>query len=193
MGLRVATLVNLSLLGMDRLEERLTRLLGQAAAARCIPEGVKRFATWAPLLIPCYIPRGADWDYAWSQAETLRRGRPEGLSAVLGGLSWTDWLLLVAGSVIACTTLSALFRWLKAAADCPRWWPRSTARRIDTGMARGMAEGSKRKRPSHWSFWAIIYYASVLCKTPWPNAVQKVMAGNRAANPYSVAESPTVI
>jgi cyclic beta-1,2-glucan synthetase len=111
MGLRVATLVNLSFLGMDRLEERLARFFGRAATARCIPEGVKRFATWAPLLIPYYIPRGADWDYAWSQAEALRSGRPEGLGAVLGGLTVTDWVLLVAGSVVACTALCALFRW----------------------------------------------------------------------------------
>ena len=58
MGLRVATLVNLSFLGMDKLEQRLARFLAPAATARCIPEGVKRFTTWAPLLIPFYIPRG---------------------------------------------------------------------------------------------------------------------------------------
>ena len=58
MGLRVATLVNLSFLGMDKLDERLARFLGRAATAQCIPEGVKRFATWAPLLIPYYIPAG---------------------------------------------------------------------------------------------------------------------------------------
>src|SRR3954468_24705556 len=69
MGLRVATLVNLSFIGVDKLEERLARFLGPAATSRCIPEAVKRFATWAPLLIPFYIPRGADWDYAWHQAE----------------------------------------------------------------------------------------------------------------------------
>src|SRR3954468_25048797 len=66
MGLRVATLVNLSFLGMDRLDRRLSRFLAPAATARCIPEAVKRFTTWAPLLIPFYIPQGADWDYAWS-------------------------------------------------------------------------------------------------------------------------------
>jgi methylase of polypeptide subunit release factors len=41
MGLRVATLVNLSFLGMDKLEERLSRFLAPAATARCIPEAVK--------------------------------------------------------------------------------------------------------------------------------------------------------
>src|SRR5262249_19058393 len=70
-GLRVATLVNLSFLGMDRLEERLARFLAPAATARCVPEAVKRFTTWAPLVIPYYIPRGADWDYAWAQHEAI--------------------------------------------------------------------------------------------------------------------------
>jgi cyclic beta-1,2-glucan synthetase len=114
MGLRVATLVNLSFLGMDRLEERLARFLGRSATARCIPEGVKRFATWAPLLIPFYIPRGADWDYAWAQAEGIRSGRPEGLGAVLGRVAVTEWLLVTAGSVVACTFLCALVRWLRS-------------------------------------------------------------------------------
>src|SRR5262249_398759 len=35
-GLRVSTLVNLSFLGMDKLEERLSRFLSPAATARCI-------------------------------------------------------------------------------------------------------------------------------------------------------------
>src|SRR5207302_3488425 len=81
MGLRVATLVNLSFLGMDKLEERLSRFLAPAATARCIPEAVKRFTTWAPLLIPYYIPRNQDWDYAWSQAERLQTGDHAGLGS----------------------------------------------------------------------------------------------------------------
>ena len=76
MGLRVATLVNLSFLGVDKLEQRLARCLAPAATARCIPEGVKRFTTWGPLLIPYYIPRGNDWDQAWS----ARRGNPQSLA-----------------------------------------------------------------------------------------------------------------
>ena len=75
MGLRVATLVNLSFLGMDRLDAAAGPFLGPAATARCIPEGVKRFTTWAPLLIPFYIPRGRDWDYAWSQSRGAATGR----------------------------------------------------------------------------------------------------------------------
>ena len=57
MGLRVATLVNLSFLGMDKLDERLARFLGPAATAECIPEAVKRFATWAAADSLLYSPR----------------------------------------------------------------------------------------------------------------------------------------
>ena len=60
MGLRVATLVNLSFLGMDRLDEKAARFVRPPATARYIPEGVKRFTTWAPLLIPSYIPIGTE-------------------------------------------------------------------------------------------------------------------------------------
>ena len=31
-------------------------------------EGIRRFGTWAPLLLPFYIPRGAEWDKAWTGA-----------------------------------------------------------------------------------------------------------------------------
>ena len=83
MGLRVATLVNLSFLGVDKLEQRLARFLAPAATARCIPEAVKRFTTWGPLLIPYYIPRGKDWDQAWSQAEVIHSHAQGGLLAAL--------------------------------------------------------------------------------------------------------------
>ena len=76
MGLRVATLVNLTFLGGDRVDEAAGRFLGHGARTRVIPDGIRRFATWAPLLIPYYIPRGADWDKAWTGAETLARGGP---------------------------------------------------------------------------------------------------------------------
>jgi cyclic beta-1,2-glucan synthetase len=72
MGLRVATLVNLSFVGGDRADEAAGRFLGHAARTRVIPDGIRRFGTWAPLLIPFYIPRGAEWDKAWTGAETLR-------------------------------------------------------------------------------------------------------------------------
>ena len=74
MGLRVATLVNLSFLGGDRADEAAARFIGHNGRTRSIPDGIRRFGTWAPLLIPFYIPRGAQWDQAWTGAETLARG-----------------------------------------------------------------------------------------------------------------------
>ncbi len=81
MGLRVATLVNLSFIGMDRLDGRLARFVGRASGARFIHDGVKRFATWAPLLIPFYIPAGENWAYVWNNAE-LTHARASSFSAL---------------------------------------------------------------------------------------------------------------
>jgi cyclic beta-1,2-glucan synthetase len=114
MGLRVATLVNLSFLGMDKLDQRLARLLAPAATARCIPEGVKRFTTWGPLLIPYYIPRGPDWDRAWSAAESIRSHAGPGLLAEFHALPVVPQQLLVAGAVVAATAVSWAIRRLKA-------------------------------------------------------------------------------
>jgi cyclic beta-1,2-glucan synthetase len=103
MGLRVATLVNLSFIGMDRLDERFARFIGPAAAtARCIPEGVKRFTTWAPLLIPFFIPRGKDWDWAWSQSEAIQRASGGGLAETLEHFSALQMALagIAAGLVV---------------------------------------------------------------------------------------------
>lgn len=72
MGLRVATLVNLSFLGMDKLDERCATFVGKDATARFIPEGVKRFTTWAPLLIPFYLPKGQEWDQVFSNGLALQ-------------------------------------------------------------------------------------------------------------------------
>jgi cyclic beta-1,2-glucan synthetase len=79
MGLRVATLVNLSFVGMDVVDEKTARVLGHAIRTRVIPSGLRRFATWAPLLIPFYIPRGSEWIAAWDQAEALSRAHPQAL------------------------------------------------------------------------------------------------------------------
>jgi cyclic beta-1,2-glucan synthetase len=73
MGLRVASLVNLSFLGGDRADEAAARFVGHNARTRAIPDGIRRFMTWAPLLIPFYIPRGQEWDFAWTGAEKLAR------------------------------------------------------------------------------------------------------------------------
>jgi cyclic beta-1,2-glucan synthetase len=99
MGLRVATLVNLSFLGVDAGERKLARYLAPSSTARCIPEAVKRFATWAPLLLPFYIPRGADWDRAWSAAETL---------SAQGGDRWADLLARPLGERLGLLALAVL-------------------------------------------------------------------------------------
>jgi cyclic beta-1,2-glucan synthetase len=112
MGLRVATLVNLSFLGMDRLDERLARFLAPAATARCIPEGVKRFTTWAPLLIPYYLPVGKDWDYAWSTAEQWQRSAPGGRVPALAALPLPGQLLLAAGAAACATAVFSALRLL---------------------------------------------------------------------------------
>ena len=85
MGLRVATLVNLSFVGGDVLDEKAARFLGKAQISRAIPEGVRRFGTWAPLLLPFYIPRGAEWDKAWTAAEQMSAMRPPSYLYLLSG------------------------------------------------------------------------------------------------------------
>jgi cyclic beta-1,2-glucan synthetase len=85
MGLRVATLVNLSFVGGDMADEHAARFLGKAQISRAIPEGIRRFGTWAPLLLPFYIPRGAEWDKAWSAAEQMANVRPPSYLYLLSG------------------------------------------------------------------------------------------------------------
>ncbi len=71
MGLRVATLVNWSFIGLDRVDEKIARFIGPISAQKYIPEAVKRFVTWAPLLIPFYLPRGEDWEYLWTTSQAM--------------------------------------------------------------------------------------------------------------------------
>ncbi len=85
MGLRVATLVNLSFVGGDVADEKAASFLGKAQKSRAIPEGIRRFGTWAPLLLPFYIPRGSEWDKAWSTAEQLSTMRPPSYTYLVGG------------------------------------------------------------------------------------------------------------
>ncbi|MBB4198398.1 hypothetical protein CCR94_22405 [Rhodoblastus sphagnicola] len=85
MGLRVATLVNLSFVGGDMADEASARFLGARGHSRAIPEAIRRFGTWAPLLIPFYIPRGPAWDKAWSAAEIAAKApTPPLVGLVLG-------------------------------------------------------------------------------------------------------------
>ncbi|NLC70718.1 MAG: glycosyl transferase family 36 [Desulfuromonadaceae bacterium] len=100
MGLRVATLVNLSFVGADILDEKAARAIGHSARTRCIPEGLRRFATWAPLLIPFYLPRGADWDYVWNTSAAR--------AAELAGSVWPPLYYLV-GGFLAAMVIAAFF------------------------------------------------------------------------------------
>ena len=110
MGLRVATLVNLSFLGMEKLDNRVARFIGGTTAQKCIPEGIKRFTTWAPLLIPFYIPRGPAWDYAWNKSIELQNAAATGTSPFLATFSGVEWLLLAALSVVVLAGALALRR-----------------------------------------------------------------------------------
>ena len=85
MGLRVATLVNLSFVGGDALDEKAARFVGKEQTSRAIPEGIRRFGTWLPLLLPFYIPKGAEWDKAWTGAEQLALTRPPSYTYLVGG------------------------------------------------------------------------------------------------------------
>ena len=105
MGLRVATLVNLSFVGGDIADERAARWIGHPGRARCIPDGLRRFATWAPLLIPFYIPRGAEWDQVWGEAERMQAGAPSLLPPVEDVLIGYGVVILAALAVAAVARL----------------------------------------------------------------------------------------
>ena len=111
MGLRVATLVNLSFIGLDKLDERIARFIGPSAAQRYIPEGVKRFATWAPLLIPFYLPRGQAWDYVWSTSEAIQNAAGGGgVISTLQSLALPQALALLFLTILICTGISFVIR-----------------------------------------------------------------------------------
>lgn len=118
MGLRVATLVNLSFLGMDRLDERLARFLGPHAAARFIPEGIKRFTTWGPLLIPFYIPGGAAWDQVWDQSKALQLAAVPWIERIWGQ-SLHSGLVAVGVVFAGLAMLSFTLRILRARGEIP--------------------------------------------------------------------------
>jgi len=121
MGLRVATLVNLSFVGADALDEKAARFVGHSARTRVIPAGIRRFLTWAPLLIPFYIPRGRDWDHAWNGAERLSRGPG---AHVLPAVS-TLMVGYAAAGVLSLLVMAAIFgaRRLRGLHTAPRTAP----------------------------------------------------------------------
>lgn len=105
MGLRVATLVNLSFLGMDRLDERCAAFVGPEATVRFIPEGVKRFTTWAPLLIPFYLPKGVQWEQVFSAGQLIQ--------AQQAGADWHQWVwagLMIWPAATLIFTLRRIYR-----------------------------------------------------------------------------------
>ena len=113
MGLRVATLVNLSFVGGDLADEKAARWIGHSGRARCVPDGLRRFATWAPLLIPFYIPRGAEWDQVWGEAERMQASAPSLLPPV------GDVLLGYGVCIGLALLVVAVMRWRGAAAATP--------------------------------------------------------------------------
>ncbi|MFC1576295.1 GH36-type glycosyl hydrolase domain-containing protein [Candidatus Omnitrophota bacterium] len=120
MGLRVATLVNLSFIGLDRVDEKVARFIGPAAAQRYIPEAVKRFATWGPLLIPFYLPRGKDWDHVWDTAQSLKSSQGGGLIQALRSLSTFEKIAVAAAAIALFTGVSFVFRMFRARGERKR-------------------------------------------------------------------------
>lgn len=159
MGLRVATLVNLSFLGMDKLDEKLARFIGPSAAQRYIPEGVKRFTTWAPLLIPFYIPRGAEWDYAWDKSTQIQKAAAEagGFVAWARSLSGAELAAGALGLWAAGTLYFMVRRWRRSSRRVDGAKPVSIANReyrvtaSPTGAATGeiLAKGYDLSRRSY--------------------------------------------
>ena len=112
MGLRVATMVNLSFQGMDKLDEIVAKFIGASTTKKYIPEAVKRFTTWAPLLIPFYIPRGPAWDYVWSQAESVQNAAHKGgIQSYIKSLSVMGMLSIAGLALLICVVVSFVVRW----------------------------------------------------------------------------------
>lgn len=121
MGLRVATLVNLSFIGMDKLDEKIGKFIGPASAQRYIPEAVKRFATWAPLLIPFYMPRGKEWEQVWSTSQAMQNAAVgKDLISQLQSMPVVWFVITMTVAIIICTALSSIFRALHKRAKARR-------------------------------------------------------------------------
>ena len=146
MGLRVATLVNLSFLGGDRADEAAARFVGHNGRTRAIPDGIRRFGTWAPLLIPFYIPRGPEWDKAWTGAEALARGG----APVPGAVKTLGFAYAATGIAIAAASLAAF---LKERAKVGARGPGSMARRLNS-------PGGRKATPSTTARWGSRFNAT---------------------------------
>jgi len=140
MGLRVATLVNLSFIGLDKLDERVAKFIGPATAQRYLPEAIKRFATWCPLLIPFYLPRGEEWDYAWSTSQAMQSGGGGGWLGALHALGWPQLLVVMGAAVLACAAISHGVRTLNARAKRRKIPVHRLSNRAYTVVLRGNGE-----------------------------------------------------
>ncbi|MCX5666839.1 MAG: hypothetical protein NTY34_00780, partial [Candidatus Omnitrophica bacterium] len=141
MGLRVATLVNLSFIGMDRLDEKVARFIGPAAAQRYIPDAVKRFTTWAPLLIPFYMPQGAAWAYVWNTSQAMQNASETGgLLVTLMNLPTPQMLILIFASMILFTAASFLIRSLARSLEKRRQTQHSLGNREYTAVVKDNGE-----------------------------------------------------
>ena len=142
MGLRVATLVNLSFLGGDRADEAAARFVGHHGRTRAIPDGIRRFGTWAPLLIPFYIPRGPEWDKAWTGAETLARGGAPMPDAV----KTLAFAYAASGAAIAAASVAAFVKERAKTGPAAPWLdgaPLELARRPDRFAFNNGAVGAR--------------------------------------------------
>jgi cyclic beta-1,2-glucan synthetase len=134
MGLRVATLVNLSFVGGDALDEKAARFLGKAQISRAIPEGIRRFGTWAPLLLPFYIPRGAEWDMAWSAAEQMSAARPPSYLYLVSGYLIYAGVLALALVVFLLVKLAQAGQIVLPGVTGPGGAPGSQPLRLSNGL-----------------------------------------------------------
>ncbi len=134
MGLRVATLVNLSFVGGDMADEHAARFLGKAQISRAIPEGIRRFGTWAPLLLPFYIPRGAEWDKAWSAAEQMSNLRPPSYLYLLSGYLIYVGILALALIVFLLAQLSRGGKFVIPGVTGPGGAPGSSPLQLTNGL-----------------------------------------------------------
>ncbi len=114
MGLRVATMVNLSFIGLDKLDEQIARFIGPAAAQRYIPEAVKRFVTWGPLLIPFFLPRGAEWDFVWGTSESMQNAARVKSGGMLLGIESLPLLQKILWTVVAVLMFTGISFALRA-------------------------------------------------------------------------------
>ena len=134
MGLRVATLVNLSFVGGDMADEQAARFLGKSQISRAIPEGIRRFGTWAPLLLPFYIPRGAEWDKAWSAAEQMTNLRPPSYIYLLSGYLIYVGVLALALIIFLLAQLSRAGKFVIPGVTGPGGAPGSSPFQLTNGL-----------------------------------------------------------